>query len=78
MRPHAYMHTETEMFRLQQDESEIFHKLFTVSQMRLSVQGPITFRCCDKLGLKAKLDFFFSFMHVYYVVMVKGGLWRCE
>lgn len=71
------MHTETEMLRLQQDESEIFHKLFTVSQMRLSVRGPITFTCCDKLGLKAKLDFVsFFFMHVYCVVMFKGGLWR--
>lgn len=59
MRPHAYMHTD--IFCLQQGESEIFQKLFTVSQMRLSAQGPITFRRCDKLGLKAQSEYF-SFM----------------
>ncbi len=42
-RIHACTHIRREMFRLQQEEREIFQSIFSVSQMRISVQRPITF-----------------------------------
>lgn len=51
MRPHAYMHAHTlgERCSVCSEVREIFQSIFSVSQMRISVQRPITFSVTNHL-----------------------------
>lgn len=73
MRPHAYMHTETEVFRPQQDGGGIFQQLFTVSQMRLTVQCANYTRSVWWIGFKGPIWLLFT-----HVRCTAGGWMTCK